>query len=828
MKRRAFLKNLGAASALITIGSETFSQSSIIQKNLPIVLTEFSLTEAGRDQDESPSLVSNLKGDSWLFSLRRKAYPDETEIISCFHFNGDAWEEQPPVTANSGFYETPCASCAEGGNPVVAWVEIRKDQQWNVYASIYESKGFSNPVKVSSDQGKSCNPKILAVEDGTIWLAWENYFKGKFSIYLSKYQNELWGNPVQVTHPDECCFDPAIAYGKDGFLYMAYGITDSVHQNIKMNIIDGNSFEVKKTIPVYIGGAWKNRVNLNTKPALAFDKFDRLWLSWENNKDVQCPEDSDCYTGDRICAMVYYKDGQIYEPLPSGTWLFKGANDHLPTFFSDPDHNLYVITRCGGDFKTQPNWKFRLSWLDDVRGWKEPVTILETKQKGQTDIPAVVFSDTNSFWLSWRNEISRSPNNGIEVKLNLTRFSKPSGIDSVTTHLVLAKSENEFYHLNTDFKPLVSGRKRSPEHKIRYKGEEYFVLFGNLHEHTEGSICWPAGTDGTLHDDYRFALYSENLDFMGITDHSSQIDEPYWRKSLRLADFYNDEDYYIAIPSLEWTLSPPRGYSEIPHGVGHRNIVFTSTAEAKKFIRNKDQIYSELNPEASDAEKLWKLIRTKNVDCVAIPHHINDIVHPIDWQVRDEEIEPVIELFQIRGSSEYPDCPRVSNVSRHTPGDNPKTYADYALREKGYKIGFIASGDHNSIGVGTAALLVKEKTRKGIIEALRARRCYGTTGDKIFLNFKVDDSLMGETIPSNKLPKISINVKGSDSIKVVELLRNSRVVKTFEVPKGKDKFSVLYTDSDAAKESGVLYYYVRVTQENEQIAWSSPVWLGNI
>ncbi len=838
MERRNFIRNASSAILGTTVASRFVfagnrkELSSIKKELLPLLVSDFSLTEFGGDQEENPSMVSNMKGDTWLFSLRRLAYPDDKELISCFHFDGGEWKEQSPVTANPGFFETPCSACAEGGKPVVAWIEIGDDQKWDVYASTYKPTGFSTPVKVSHSEGKACNPRIMAIEDGTNWLTWENYYKGKFSIYLSKYQNGSWGRAIQVTRPDECCFDPAMAYGKDGMLYLAYGITDGVHQNIKMNIIDGHSLSVLKTVPVFAGGEWKDRVNLNTKPAVAFDKFDRLWISWENNKDVRRLEDSDCYTGDRVCSMVCYQDGGIYEPLPTGTWLFKGANDHLPTFFKDPDHNLYIITRCGGDFNgedymVRPNWKFRLSWLDDVRGWKDPVTILETKQKGSTDIPAVVFPDPKGFWLSWRYEILKRSDDGTnkETRLNLTRFSKPSGMDSEAKRLHLAPAENVFFHLNKDFKPLISGRESTPEQKVRYKGTEYHVLFGCLHEHTEGSYCWPAGTDGTLHDDYRFALFSEGLDFMGITDHSSMLGEPYWRKSLRLADFYNEGEHYIAIPSVEWTKTPPHGYTEIPRGVGHRNVIFSSTAEAKKFIRNKNQIYSEQNPEASDAEKLWQLIRKKNIDCIAIPHHIANTTHPMDWEVRDEKIEPVIELFQCRGNSEYPSCPRVNNQSRDQAIDNPKAYADYALREKGYKIGFIASGDHNGIGVGAAVVLAKEKTREGLLEALRARRCYATTGDKILLDFKVNDSLMGETIPRNNTPKISIDVKGAGSIKVVEILRKSRVVKTFEVPSGKDRFSVLYTDTDAAKEAGVLYYYARVTQENGQIAWSSPVWL---
>jgi hypothetical protein len=828
MERRVFLKNVGAASTFVVLSPKTFSQFLLNKENLPKLLSDLSLTDFGRDQEENPSVVSNMQGDAWLFSLRRLSYPAETEIISCFYFGGKEWEEQSPVTPVEGFFESPCSACAVGGKPVVAWIGIGEDQHWDVYASTYELKGFRPPEKVSNNPGKASNPRIIAIEDGTNWLAWESYYNGKFSIYLSKYQDGIWGKPTQVTLPEDCCFDPAIVQGKDGQVYMVYGITDGIHQNIRMNIIDANSLAVIKTVPVFIGGSWKNRVNLNTKPSLAFDKSNRLWISWESNKDVQRLEDSDCYTGDRVCGMVCYIDGEIVEQLPAGTWLFKGENDHLPTFFKDPDYNLYLITRCGGDFKAQPNWKFRLSWLDDVRGWKEPVTILETKQKGQTEIPAVVFSDANSFWLSWRFEIFRKITDGIikETKLNLTCFSKPSGMNSETTHMNLAKSENELFHLNRDYRPLVSGRQREPEEKVSYKGKEYIVLFGDLHEHSEGSICWPAGTDGTLHDDYRFALYSEGLDFMGFSDHADKIGEQYWRRNLRLADFYNDEKHFLAMPVVEWTLFPAPGYTEIPSGVGHRNIVFSSTDEAKKFIRNKSQLFSEQSPEANDSPKLWQLIREKNIDCVAIPHHIHDQVHPIDWQVRDEEIEPVIELFQIRGSSEYPGCPRANNVSRHSVCENPKVYADYALREKGYKIGFIASGDHNGIGVGAAVLLVKEKTRKGLLEAIRARRCYATTGDKIFLNFKVNNFMMGESIPRNSAPEISISVKGTDSIKTVEILRNSYVIKTFHVSSAKARFSVNYTDTDASKESKVLYYYARVTQENGHIAWSSPVWLG--
>ncbi len=105
---------------------------------------------------------------------------------------------------------------------------------------------------------------------------------------------------------------------------------------------------------------------------------------------------------------------------------------------------------------------------------------------------------------------------------------------------------------------------------------------------------------------------------------------------------------------------------------------------------------------------------------------------------------------------------------------------------------------------------------------------YGITDgvhQKILVDFKVNNALMGETIPRDQSPTISIFAKGAHPLEKIELLRNSRVLKTFEVPAGDDEFSVQLTDKEAfTKEKDVLYYYVRVTQKNAQLAWSSPVW----
>ena len=60
----------------------------------------------------------------------------------------------------------------------------------------------------------------------------------------------------------------------------------------------------------------------------------------------------------------------------------------------------------------------------------------------------------------------------------------------------------------------------------------------------------------------------------------------------------------------------------------------------------------------------------------------------------------------------------------------------------------------------------------------------------------------------------------------VEVLRNSRVIKEYALGDGNLDFAATYADENHTEEDGVLYYYIRATQKNKEIAWSSPIWVG--
>ncbi|MEQ9286147.1 MAG: DUF3604 domain-containing protein [Cyclobacteriaceae bacterium] len=832
MKRRTFIRNSALLSAS-TFLLPAWSCSAVRSKsNMFEALESLQLSDFEDEQDESPILFQN-KSNTYLTTLRRKEYPADKEIISLFRWNKGQWEEQNPVTSKEGSYEAVTADCHSDGLPAVAWAEI-ENGSWTIKVTIQSNGNFPRPTAISQPSKRSINPVVKAISENEYLLAWESFEEGKFSIYLSSFKNGEWTIPRQVTERERNCFHPALEGDTRGNIYLAYDVSDGPHRNIEMKIIDGVS--KVKTIPIAIGGGFRDRVNVNTKPALAFDKSGKLWISWENNRFAHRLQDGDNYTGDRCCAMVCYHDGQLWTQESNGRWLFKGKNDHWPNFQKDQNNNLFAVTHCGGDFEGNPFWKFRVSYLDPDIGWTQPVTILETKQKGESIKPTLAFDNRNEyFWMAWKSEqykerdydhpgeYDSGTNQERRGMLEMNKFSSPVIIDK-QARLDLVPAIVEEHHPTENFFPKLSGRPKSKRNTIEHNGEIYHLLIGNFHEHSEISSCWPAGTDGTLHDDYRFGLTSEGYDFMGITDHAYSQTEVYWRKHLRLADFYNDGENFVAFPSVEWTLSNERNF-EIRRGAGHRNIIFKTTADARKYVRNKNEVYSVNNPETADAEKLWQYIHKRGINCISIPHHPADEVHACCWETRDEEIEPIVEIFQCRGNAEYRGAPRMINVERHKPTDNDKGFIDYALRDKKYKLGFIASGDHNSIGVGLACIWVKEISREGIFEAMKNRRVFGTTGDQIEMDFRLNGTLQGQSTKSIKAPQLALNISAVDDIQQVDILRNSKVIETITPTENTRQYSSEFSDSGFKNAGDVLYYYVRVIQKNQHIGWSSPIWV---
>jgi hypothetical protein len=66
-----------------------------------------------------------------------------------------------------------------------------------------------------------------------------------------------------------------------------------------------------------------------------------------------------------------------------------------------------------------------------------------------------------------------------------------------------------------------------------------------------------------------------------------------------------------------------------------------------------------------------------------------------------------------------------------------------------------------------------------------------------------------------------VKVLGTAPVSRVDIIKNNTFLHTLN-PKTAE---VEFTYSDAEANTGESYYYVRVQQEDGQMAWSSPIWV---
>ena len=114
--------------------------------------------------------------------------------------------------------------------------------------------------------------------------------------------------------------------------------------------------------------------------------------------------------------------------------------------------------------------------------------------------------------------------------------------------------------------------------------------------------------------------------------------------------------------------------------------------------------------------------------------------------------------------------------------------------------------------------------RTDIVESMRKRHAYGAT-DNIVLDVRARDRaghewMMGDSFDAAAAPAIHVKVLGTSTIQSVEIIKDGKFVYLTQPNANTSEFD--YTDTSA---SGQSWYYVRVIQNDRNMAWSSPIWV---
>ncbi len=298
-------------------------------------------------------------------------------------------------------------------------------------------------------------------------------------------------------------------------------------------------------------------------------------------------------------------------------------------------------------------------------------------------------------------------------------------------------------------------------------GAAYRNYFGDIHNH--GNVGY---AQGSLRRSYEIAR--EHLDFFAFTPHGhwhdirkfeGAIEDKWingfavtrarWPEVLALAREFDAPGKFVTLAGWEWHSS----------SLGDYHIIYPD-------------LEAEYNP-LDDLRELQAFARRRG--CLMIPHH------PANRQGRrganfaalDPRVSPVLEIFSEWGSAEHDRAPYP--YIRHTePGRWTRNTWQYLLAQ-GHRVGAIASTDDHlgypgAYREGLAAVKATGLTRAAIFDAIRRRRTYAVTGDRIALDFTLNGRVMGEETPFAREREVKVAVTGWDQVDRVELLRNNRVI----------------------------------------------------
>lgn len=165
---------------------------------------------------------------------------------------------------------------------------------------------------------------------------------------------------------------------------------------------------------------------------------------------------------------------------------------------------------------------------------------------------------------------------------------------------------------------------------------------------------------------------------------------------------------------------------------------------------------------------------------IMVPHHVAYArgSRGIAWERFDSVASPVVEVFSEHGATEteWGLWPTVG----HSMGPASSTQTVRHGLERGLVFGFTASSDDHlgypgAYGEGLTGILADGLTRESIFTALTDRRTYAVTGDRIGLQFQVDDAPMGSVLERADKPRLRAAATLEDEAALVEVIKNGRV-----------------------------------------------------
>ncbi len=319
---------------------------------------------------------------------------------------------------------------------------------------------------------------------------------------------------------------------------------------------------------------------------------------------------------------------------------------------------------------------------------------------------------------------------------------------------------------------------------------DFRPIWGDLHGQSEETL----GTN-TVFDYFAFARDKAGIDFCCHQGNDFQVTAQTWDKIKEATQLFNEPGRFVTLLGIEWTSNTGAG--------GDHNIIYKGDdGPLHRASHWQIEDTSDADTDRHPVEELYRIFRDQEI--IIIPH-VGGRRATLDQHL--PSLEPVIEVLSATGCFEW--------------------FLDEAL-ERGYRVGFICGSDGHKgrpgashpgaslFGIygGLCCAYARELTREALWEALKARRVYGTSGQRIILRFFADSHWMGEEFQSEHPPRLTGEVVGTGPLERVEIRHGLKLARTLLAPGA---------EADASPLIRIAWSGARIKQRKRQTIWDGSI-----
>ena len=345
--------------------------------------------------------------------------------------------------------------------------------------------------------------------------------------------------------------------------------------------------------------------------------------------------------------------------------------------------------------------------------------------------------------------------------------------------------------------------------------EGYQLYFGQLHAHTNIS-----DGAGSVTEAFQHASQVDNLDFLAVTDHSNSFDNEgnsqvdlgtdltgissEWAQGHAAAAAVTDEDF-VGLYGFEMTWSD---------GFGHINTFNTPGFESRS------------NSEFGNKSGATEGYQNYYDKLVEVGSSLSQFNHPgttfgdfQDFAFYDPQVDQRITLIEV-GNGEG-----AIGSSGYFPSYE---YYTRAL-DKGWHVAPTNNQDNHKGNWGDSntarsVVLASGLTEEGIYDAIRNYRVYATEDNDLSILYALNGNAMG-SILSKQENGVTLTAQITDptdtaDMKVEVIVNGGLVIGTQTVTGGSGTVTFHFDSNEYS------YYYLRITQADQNIAVTAPVWTG--